>query len=622
MQQNRNVDSSPAPAGKSFSEKETPPPACKTAETPTPVEKDPGLLSRDYNEEVKNICEKRNEFEELPAKIQPNTECNSSQTAVSVDTIPEPRKDTPVTGSALPRFDVSKIIDNDENYDSPDSSDKDEDNDDINDEMGAEKSEAHVSQYGYIDVELPNVLVLDMKAHIKSMGPTKFSKTDNAATKFIAKFKKTLPCPKCQIIHGFTPQGLKNNQYGGTAPQTCRASAQQIVMALPNSLITDIANCHKLSGLKDAEAFNSWIASSKSEKKGTILKALKCQMDDQPTDLDDEAKNETNFEKNPAFTTDEAAKELANLNIYSDSEFRAAATEEILSMRKRIAQLEEENSHLRKENSVLRRFGAEPRTILPGTEKHASFAEVAKAAAPKLSILKRPREDTQVAKAPTSPAKPKPIVNLDIFIAEKGTNAGRTNFERSELCFVYFKGLLRRQQSQYRAMFDQIGFGHYKARDIQFLSRDLVQILTYENCVEELVEKVKTHFPSAAYIKDADPTDPKLYSEHGALSKDYLIAQYYVTMEQAVERFKKLVEKQPVLTRTLHFLEKVVETKNTKYARAPSRPKIFLMNSFIALDSIQACSSPAAAVESTDMDISPATDDSAIDCKAPTGNSQ
>ena len=180
---------------------------------------------------------------------------------------------------------------------------------------------------------------------------------------------------------------------------------------------------------------------------------------------------------------------------------------------------------------------------------------------------------------------PRPQVDLSLFTASETDK--EKNQETSKLTVVYFKGLIRRPQSEYRALFDQIGFGGYKARDILFLSNDFLQILTYENCVEDLIEKVRTNFPSAKHVKDADPTDPQNYEEHGNLSKKYLESQYFVTMEGAVQRFRKLAAERPILKRTLHFLEKVVETRNMKYEKSPNKPKIFLMNSFIVLKDSQ-----------------------------------
>jgi hypothetical protein len=58
-------------------------------------------------------------------------------------------------------------------------------------------------------------------------------------------------------------------------------------------------------------------------------------------------------------------------------------------------------------------------------------------------------------------------------------------------------------------------------------------------------------------------------------------------MEGAVRRYKKIVAECPILTRTLCFLEKVVETKNSKYEKTLAKPKIFLMDSFMALEKVQ-----------------------------------
>jgi hypothetical protein len=92
-------------------------------------------------------------------------------------------------------------------------------------------------------------------------------------------------------------------------------------------------------------------------------------------------------------------------------------------------------------------------------------------------------------------------------------------------------------RSRVCALFNQIGFGGHKARDIMFLSKDFVQILTYENCVEELAEKLTKAVPTARLVRDADPTDPSNYEEHGKLSREFLHTQYFTVMEGSVARF-------------------------------------------------------------------------------------
>lgn len=625
VQSNRNVNSSSAHAEKSYSTG-TPPSASQTAETPPPDVKGPGLPDCEFilNTSIEN--KKENEKEKNWENSEQFDEFEKFLETVSVDTQIEASNTSPDVGNDLPNFDARIEAGVEEESETDDFSDEEMGGTTVNCENGGKKSEGPGSVKPFVEIEIPNVLLIDMKECVKAMEKMKFNKLDNCATRLISKFKKSLPCPKCRKIHGFTSQGTKSSQWGGTSPDTCRASSQQILMNLPNSLITDISNRHKAMSVEDASLFSAWIASSKSQQKKGILQNLRNQMEvEHVADASlEKEEGEINLVADPE---DEIVSETQKMNLYSDAEFRAAATDEMLTMRKRIAQLEGENDLLRRENAVLKRFNSEPaikplklKTEIALMKGNESFAEVAKAYTPKVTILKRSRQDTGPASGIAAQPKIKPIVNLDSFTTSPDRKESK--FEKSNLCFVYFKGLLRRQQSQYRALFDQIGFESFKARDIQFLSKDVVQILTYENCVDDLVEKIQKSLPTVTHLKDADPTDPKLYSDHGVLSKDFLTAQYYVSMELAVERFKKLIEKQPVLTRCLHFLQKVVETKNTRYAQAPAKPKMFLMNSFISLDQIKPSPPQVVVNNSADMEISPTTEEPAVDSKASMETSQ
>lgn len=435
---------------------------------------------------------------------------------------------------------------------------------------------------------LPATIVSDMTEFVDSIKPCKFVKSDNIATKLTQKFKKTLICPKCEILHGHTSQGTASNQYGGTAPYNkCRSSVQQITMMLPQQVINAIGRIYKLSSPKDASLFAAWLGSSKASRKEEIIKNLnfEMQIDDQAFEFIEEDFIDELMEELVPDRATQASKEV--VGTYSEAEQNATLSQEIIVLRNRIIALESENSLLRQENAVLKKYKPVPMQLkeqkLPTSTTSLtpanSYLDVAKVYTPKPVILKRPKQDT----ASESIYKPKvrPEVDLSLFTTDNDKDKGR---ESSKLVFVYFKGLLRRRQSEYRALFDKIGFGGFKARDILFLSEDFMQVLTYEDCVDELVTLIGKFFPSARYVKDADPTDPINYESHGKLSKKFLEDQYFITMQGAVERFRKLASEKPFLKRTLYFLEKVVATRNIKYEKSPEKPKVFLMNSFMNLN--------------------------------------
>ena len=477
-----------------------------------------------------------------------------------------------------------------------------------------------------------------MRDFIKNMRPQKFTKTENTATKLIAKFKKTLVCPKCLDLHGHTSQGITSNQYGGTAPHKCRSSVPQLLMMLPHELIGLVGNVHREFSSKDASLFASWISSSKAAHKEEILRHLKQTMEIDQIESENESSDEDQEENDQIMIEtqdvqhDEIVKKVGamDLSSYSDAEFRSVIMNEMMQMRQRLAALESENKALRQENAVLKKYRptmnvtTEPKKLPSSTTSLApstSYSAVTQVHTPRpIIIAKRNRQEVGAAVEHTP--KSRPQVNLSSFATTASEKP--KDQERSKLVFAYFKGLARRPQSEYRALLDQIGVGCYKARDITFLSNDFVQILTFENCVDELVEKLEKNIPTAKYIKDAEPMDPKHYEEHGNLSKEFLTAQYFTVMEGSVQRFKKLVTERPVLLRTLHFLEKVVATKNTRYENSPAKPKIFLMNSFMALDQLQDSIKPAISKpteqSSNDMEIVPVVEDAGV--QVSTGNSQ
>lgn len=433
----------------------------------------------------------------------------------------------------------------------------------------------------------PATILRDMNDFIESFKPLKFSKSDNIGCKVITKFKKTLVCPKCEILHGHTSQGITSNQYGGTAPHKCRSSSQQLIMMLPQDIIVAIGKVYKEFSTKDASMFAAWLGSSKATRKEEILKNLnfEMQIDEQDAEYIDEDVEDEAMHEQPLSQINSLGGG-DTYDSYSEAEFRAVISGELMALRNRIAALESENALLRQENAVLKKYRPIPTPQKPVKLPNSvtalapvdTYLEVTKVYTPHPIILKRVKQDT-ISESVYKP-KMRQEVDLSLFTAAKDIDQEKTR-ESSKLVFVYFRGLLRRRQSEYRALFDQIGFGGYKARDICFLSEDFMQVLTYEDCVDELVTLIKKFFPDAKFVKDADPTDPVNYESHGRLSKKFLEEQYFLSMEGAVQRFKKLVIEKPFLKRTLYFLEKVVSTRDMKYQKTPVKPKVFLMNSFM-----------------------------------------
>ena len=449
----------------------------------------------------------------------------------------------------------------------------------------------------------PATILRDMKDFIELFKPLKFSKSDNVGCKLIIKFKKTLVCPKCETLHGHTSQGITSNQYGGTAPHKCRSSSQQLIMMLPQDIIVSIGKLYKEFSTKDASMFAAWLGSSKATRKEEILKNLnfEMQIDEKYAEYVEEEVDDETMHEHPLSQTNSIGGS-ETYDSYSEAEFRAVISGELMALRNRIAALESENTLLRQENAVLKKYRPLPTPQKPVNPSNSvtarapvdTYLDVSKINIPHPIILKRVKQDT-VSESIYKP-KIRQEVDLSLFTAAKDGDKEKTR-ESSKLVFVHFRGLVRRRQSEYRALFDKIGFGGYKARDICFLSEDFMQVLTYEDCVDELVTLIKKFFPDAKFVKDADPTDPVNYESHGRLSKKFLEEQYFLSMEGAVQRFKKLVIDKPFLKRTLYFLEKVVSTKDIKYQKTPEKPKVFLMNSFMPLEYLAPVEAKSAPVD-------------------------
>lgn len=625
---NRNDASYSAPAEKRISHPESAPTMQSDAQTPAKYSSDPGAPSHEVESKLSNnfnLVHKKQEDEVFLSSSKDFEENRVSE--VSIDKFFGIRTTPCPSNNFLPPVGINDA-ESSKNSVSPGFGDELEARNGIKPESARKKGEAPAEKtgnYGY-----PNTIIADMRDFIMSMKPHKFTKNENAATKLISKFKKTLVCPKCSELHGHTSQGTTSNQYGGTAPHKCRSSVPQLLMMLPRELIGLVGNVHKQLSNKDASLFASWISSSKATHKDEILKHLKQTMEidylENEQETSDEELEESQKEMIKTHDTQqvEIVKKVGafDLSSYSDAEFRSVIMNEMMQMRQRLAALENENKALRQENAVLKKYRptmnviAEPKKIPSSTTslaQNVSYSAVTQVNMPR-PIITSKRNRQEVGAAFESTPKSRPQVNLSSFSTTESEKPKEQ--ERSKLVFAYFKGLARRPQSEYRALLDQIGFGCYKARDIIFLSNDFVQILTFENCLEELVEKLENNIPTAKFMKDADPMDPKFYEEHGNLSREFLSSKYFNVMEGSVQRFRKLVTERPALLRTLHFLEKVVATKNTRYEKSPTKPKIFLMNNFMALeqlqDSIKPENSKTIEKSTNDMEVVPVVEDTPV----------
>ena len=143
----------------------------------------------------------------------------------------------------------------------------------------------------------------------------------------------------------------------------------------------------------------------------------------------------------------------------------------------------------------------------------------------------------------------------------------------SDMELVFFKGVDGESPSKLRQRLTKNGFDGHLAKDITYLTEDVVQFLTYSDKVGLLTEAVKKCMPKSRRAINFDPTDPDSYQLKSVQSKATVSRAYFATLDQSVQRLKKCVVSAPSLQRSMKFLARVVEMKDTKYAPASLPPK-------------------------------------------------
>lgn len=167
----------------------------------------------------------------------------------------------------------------------------------------------------------------------------------------------------------------------------------------------------------------------------------------------------------------------------------------------------------------------------------------------------------------------------------------------SEPRLYLFKGFQRMPHSYYRKKFYELGIQAHLIRDISFLESGLMMILTYENLIAEIAEKlVNFGAGKIQFLPNADPTDPSIYSsELTTVSKACLTRMFFDNVAHIHAHLKNQLETKPVLYKTVNYLKNVLDTKNVAFKATPPKPKVFLMNRFFALEELEA-------LENTDSD--------------------
>ena len=455
----------------------------------------------------------------------------------------------------------------------------------------------------------------------------------NDLNALISEFRSDLPCPKCNKSHPFVSQNKAQSQFKGSSSKTvskkgtCSCSSTLLFLHLPFVVISAMYMKQVHSSKAEADLFLRTLSNSNHPARKTIVNQLLGIS--VRSGIETGTNSPINVVSDPADVEMNATAGPAPINACINETQSAhdreliEISQELIRTRELLKKTQEENIRLRNDNSLLRsemKIMEKSLHELKGKEKNILFskvdaiiheanpnfkapgniqtyADIATPSKPQRFAPKRPRAVEINNVNAQSEVSEKPVFDVENFLSP---NVKKPE-ANSDLVFIYFKNLPRRAMSEYRKFFDAIGFQANLIRDIMFCSDNVIQLLTYENVKANLIEKVLSAAPGSVHIADADPCDPSLYSEFGSISRETVSERYFQAMARTVQRFRTLASSNKTFTRTLRFLERVLETKNFRYKTPAHVPRQFLMSGFFIPTSQN--SSPLEPTQTVSMDI-------------------
>ena len=162
----------------------------------------------------------------------------------------------------------------------------------------------------------------------------------------------------------------------------------------------------------------------------------------------------------------------------------------------------------------------------------------------------------------------------------------------SPLKIVFFKGCQRSDPKHYRRLLAFKKYNHALARDICFLTEDIMQVVTYESEISKILQIFKSVKPSVELLENFDPCDPANFVQYGNFDADRLKECYFNGLKNAMKRLTEMCLLYPNLTRTVSFIKKVIETKCVNYSTPKKAERSFFMNSYINFKSLEATVTP------------------------------
>lgn len=455
---------------------------------------------------------------------------------------------------------------------------------------------------------------------------TEFSKKDkNLALDLLNTFKDSLPCLKCGCQHAFTFNGVSSMQFKAAKAtgKECSMSVLNIVHSMPPAIIKLLVDAVSMRLERHhLKNFISWACSTQKSSASTALFYEAAYMTP-PTTIS--APKETVFKKLPGSPMPESSSDNEDDDITMQrtealpptpeapvclSGIVEALNQENLALRQEIQRLRTELQEARaREDDLTGKYEAliksQADRAAPKTPSFADAISTPVRTSPSKKLKAVPREELRASPEklaefndryqdlqPSTEENPTPTSNNEKYANMKLVNddffAPPSPVPKpvsGNLKFIYFRGPNRLQPSRYRALFSRLGLPAHLIRDISFLSNDLMMLLTYDSLVPEIVSKL-LEFGNGRYhyLPDADPTDSSLFPELGAVSSDNLKKAFFESISFMLTNFRNKLTSHPVLTKTVQFLEGVLESKNPAFMPSLPKPKAFFMNRFWVLD--------------------------------------
>lgn len=241
------------------------------------------------------------------------------------------------------------------------------------------------------------------------------------------------------------------------------------------------------------------------------------------------------------------------------------------------SQLREQIKSLKEENLLLKKFLDSPQSEnlskKSTTASPASYASVSDIFKPQTKIMKF------FTKEKNTPRTPLEIVSAPSV--QPRTHPERSNEEFSPLKFVFFKGCHRKSIGEYKKMLPEIGFPAHLARHMCFLTEDILQIVTFESKIENLVTALESISANVKVLKEFDPLKGLSYANYGDFTDESASKCYFALMKQCAKNLEGEITRVPSLKRTFYFIKKVIETKSINFSPAARPTKVFCLGDFV-----------------------------------------